>query len=66
MDTKTDLEKLKTLFDEFKIGYTQEERDEQIFIELMVGNQNVVGYSGFGSSYCFDKDERFIDVGIFE
>ena len=66
MNTKTDLEKLKSLFDGFKIGYTQYERDEQTIIKLMVGDQNIDGYTGFGSSYVFDTNEHFIEVVIYE
>lgn len=66
MDTKTDLEKLKSLFDDFKIGYKQYIWEDNIIVELMAGNQNVDGYAGFQSNYTFDKDERFIEVVICE
>ena len=60
---KTDKNKLCDLFDEFEIGFKQD-NDNNIICETGMGN--VDGYSGFTTWFGFDKSGKFIKMDIGE
>ncbi len=63
----TDLDKFKDLFSKSKIPFVEEEFKEDVWITLEVDNKSTVkGYSGFYSSYVFDKAGNFKYIGIWE
>ena len=58
----TDIEKLRALFDEWGVGYT--EQDD--IVELMAGNEKIDGYTLFRANFVFTPAGRFVEVGIWE
>ncbi|QST02158.1 hypothetical protein IMZ31_22155 (plasmid) [Pontibacillus sp. ALD_SL1] len=66
MGLKTDLDKVRELFDELGIGYDNNEDKNGSLIELVVGQEKVDGYNYFMSNYLFDKNGKFIKIAIGE
>lgn len=71
----SDLDKTKALFDEFQIPYEIQrasnwEYDKDGSVHLLVltveNSPKVVGYSRFQSQYHFDRNGKFMYVGIWE
>jgi len=62
MKTMTDKEKLKKLFTEFEIGFTEE--DGSIVCET--GGKNIGGYNGFITIFEFDEKDKFVEIGAWE
>lgn len=58
----TDREKLKKLFTELGIGFTEDENR----IACEQGNGKIKGYSGFFTDFSFDGDGKFIEMGVWE
>ena len=68
---KTDLEKIKDLFDSLKIDYSISHTTGKPQITLLTlkadSSEVVVGYFGFFTQFCFISETgKFIEVGIFE
>lgn len=61
-----DIDKIKNLLDGFKIGYYIEERDLYTCVVLEEGKEKVNGYTGFISTYFFDKEGKFVEVKNWE
>lgn len=61
-----DADKLKQLFTEFGIEYTEAERDELLTISIAARSENVDGYSGFYTDFYFDLQGKFKNAGIWE
>ena len=54
-------------FDAYKNEYDEEIEDEVTqAIVLNVGENNIVGYSSFYTEILFDKDGKFIRIGLYE
>lgn len=65
----TDLQKVKTLFEELGIDFKESPRPDPHGIVLLLeakSSDKVKGYNGFHSEYEFDKDGKFLHVGIWE
>jgi hypothetical protein len=65
----TDYEKLKALLTEFGVEFrfVEEEGDcKEKFIECFSGDNKVTGYSGFYTSFGFDRSGKFIEMGAWE
>lgn len=66
-ESMTNLEKLKKTFDELDIGYEVKEDENGSTLNLMAKvHKNVDGYSGFATTFYFDKDGKSIEVDIYE
>lgn len=59
----TDREKLKKLFDEFGIGYKEDEDGEIVCEE---GGQRIGGYNFFYTVFSFDATGGFVEMGAYE
>jgi hypothetical protein len=77
MDMKTDIEKMKELFDELKIGYKHVTHRKHMHsagggsqvLLLIAGiseQSNIIGYLDFYTEYHFDDEGKFLKVGIWE
>jgi len=66
----TDFDKVKALLDELGVGYDEENRDERNPYERGLvcerGMRKVEGYVGFHTSFVFDKDGKFKEMGAYE
>lgn len=76
----SDFKKITNLFDELSIGYTIEDSEGGYMIDgkvmkieggkkvILEANHHasVIGYNGFTSEYYFDKEGKFVNVGIWE
>lgn len=64
----TDIDKVKSLLDELKIGYSIEEEVDTTLIMLTADKDNLVtGYYGFYAYFSFHTDSgSFEKVGIYE
>jgi hypothetical protein len=60
----TDLDKLKTLLDEWEVPY--EEEDNVIMLEAGHDDSKVIGYGGFVTHVTFDENGGFRRIGIWE
>lgn len=62
----TDIDKLKTLLDEWEVPY--EEEDDVITLEAEAWRKDakVTGYSGFVTCVTFNKNGGFLQIGIWE
>lgn len=58
----TDKEKLEKLLTEFKVGFTEEAGA----IVCEEGNENIGGYNGFMTTFEFDQEGTFIQMGAWE
>lgn len=65
--TTTDLEKVKSLFDELGIGHEDATDGDEITLTLTAKfNEKVVGYSDFEAIFQFELNGKFKQVGIWE
>lgn len=67
----TDKEKLTNLLTEFGVGFSEEftinNHGTEIYcIECMSDNAKITGYNNFYTSFVFDKDGKFIEMGAWE
>ena len=72
----TDLEKVKTLFEELGIGFILDNvtslhpestlDDDIIIISCPEGNKKISGYNQFCTDFTFNKDGSFIEMGAWE
>lgn len=60
----TDKEKLTALFNEFGIGFKQDNTSNNILCEQ--GNARIVGYRGFLTEFEFTPDGQFVQMNILE
>lgn len=60
----TDKDKLKTLFDEWEVPYTEE--DDILTIKAGWENERVTGYADFITCFTFDENGGFKQIGIWE
>lgn len=61
----TDLDKLKSLLDEWEVPY--EEEENVIMLEAGMWKEGkVIGYAGFVTHVSFDEDGKFSRIGIWE
>jgi hypothetical protein len=60
----TDKEEWKMFLDKYNLGYT-EETDNSINLMAHV-DKNIKGYSFFHMSLLFDKEDSFIQLGLWE
>lgn len=64
----TDLDRLKTLLDEWEVPY--EEDENVIMLEASScawdDDKKVIGYDGFVTHVSFDADGKFSRIGIWE
>lgn len=57
-----DKEKLKALLTEFGVGFTEDDAS----ITCEEGDAKVGGYIGFGTTFEFDTEGKFIRMGAWE
>ena len=62
----TDHDKLKSLLDEFGVGYEEKQYGEKKLIMCEEGNEKVSGYFGFVTTFVFKNDGEFINMGAWE
>lgn len=62
----TDLEKLRSLFKEFEIGFTEEDREGKVTITAYQGAKKIGGYMAFYTSFEFDPKGKFLEMGAWE
>jgi len=67
----TDIEKLKTLLDEWGVGYTEaigvkSSRSDEKLITVEKGDALVEGYSGFYVDFHFSSEGKFKVIKILE
>jgi hypothetical protein len=64
----TDLETFVTLM--FKIGAKPDseinEEDGSVTLSISKDGKNIHGYTGFVTSFKFDKEGNLLDIGIYE
>lgn len=64
---KTDYQKLKELLTGFGVRFSKETREnENQVIQCMSGWDKVDGYLGFFTDFEFNKEGKFIEMGIWE
>lgn len=61
-----DLEKFKKLMDSFGVEYEEDNSGDRIILNFIEGNDKVLGYSGFYTTFAFTKDGNFIEMGAWE
>ena len=67
METKTDLDRFKTLMTEFGVVFTEEEKDGRVRIKIDEGaGPKNKGYLDFYTSYFFFADGSFDHMGAWE
>lgn len=65
----TDYDKLKLLFDEFGVGYTEEPQDtesDRKEITCEDGSEKIKGYAMFYTVFVFNSDGSFNHMGAYE
>jgi hypothetical protein len=62
----TDLDKLKSLLDEWKVPYDEEDNVITLEADAWNNKAKVIGYSGFVTLVAFDENGGFSHVGIWE
>ena len=62
MEKSADKERLKALFDHFKIGYTETGNN----IECYQGKEKIKGYSMFYTVFKFSQEGQFLEMGAYE
>ena len=61
----TDFEKMKSLLDEFGVGYALESAEDDNRITCQYNHEKVIGYC-FYTEFIFDKHGKFLNIGIWE
>lgn len=63
----TDLDRVKFLLDYFGVVYTEEDYKQRhlLTIEAGAGPKNT-GYAGFITSFEFDMENNFMEIGAWE
>jgi len=65
-----DIEKFRSLLDEFGVEYTKElydfGHDTGIAVICQDGDSKVTGYCGFYTDFVFDTDGKFVRMGAWE
>jgi hypothetical protein len=62
----TDLDKLKSLLDEWEVPYEEDEDGLTLEANAWDNHAKVIGYSGFVTLVAFDENGGFSHVGIWE
>ncbi len=63
---KTDIEKLKDLFDEWGVGYEIREDEGTRTISTESGDKKVKGYALFYTDFVFNEKGEFDHMGAWE
>ncbi len=58
-----DIDKLKSLLTEFGVGFTEESGD---IIKCYYGSNKVEGYNRFYTTFQFNNDGKFVEMGAWE
>ena len=61
-----DYDKLKELLTSFGVEFTEETKDDVRIIECYEGHAKVTGHPYFFTDFNFDKDGKFIEMGVWE
>ncbi|MFC8686018.1 hypothetical protein [Brevibacillus porteri] len=62
----SDIKKLKSLLDEFGVGYRTIQKETKEYIVLDSGEKKINGYLDFYAEFEFDHDGKFVQIGIYE
>lgn len=62
----TDLDRLKTLLDEWEVPYEEEGKVISLEADAWDTDAKVIGYSGFVTCVTFDENGGFRRIGIWE
>lgn len=65
-DGWTDYEKLKQLFTEFGVEFTEIETGNMKIIKTEQGDNKVTGHIMFYTEFSFDNDGKFLEMGAWE